>query len=334
MNDTPLVRVLQRPRDVCAIADGIALSEPSLRIEDLAQRVSVHVLHHEVMPRPKPARVVHSHDIGVLQPRDDPRFAFETLHEIAVVLGPEALTQYLYRDPPFEPLVFREPYFGNASRSNEALNAISSVYDVGWVHRQMTLRTAALPLTSRQRNIELLLLAGSLAFILLAWRALDAAGFTMPPNASRILSQFLLTAVAGHIALRVLAPGAAGQPYAIALLLSAVGLAFVMRLSPDSAQSQVNWITFGIVLMCITAWAASRYERLRAYKYTAALIAVALLIATGLFGTTINGARLWFTIAGQSIQTTELIKLFLLVFLAGYLADEAAVLSAPRMRCR
>ena len=60
--------------------------------------------------------------------------------------------------------------------------------------------------------------------------------------------------------------------------------------------------------------------------------AVLLLVATGLFGTTINGARLWFRVAGQTVQTTELIKLFLVVFIAGYLADMGGVLAAPRLR--
>jgi cell division protein FtsW len=55
------------------------------------------------------------------------------------------------------------------------------------------------------------------------------------------------------------------------------------------------------------------------------------LFFTGIFGTTINGARLWVNIAGQSVQTTELIKIFMLLFLAGYLADSAGVLAAPRL---
>jgi cell division protein FtsW len=59
---------------------------------------------------------------------------------------------------------------------------------------------------------------------------------------------------------------------------------------------------------------------------------VLLLVITGLFGTTINGARLWLDIAGQSVQTTELIKVFLVLFLAGYLAEKAHVLAAPRLR--
>ena len=196
----------------------------------------------------------------------------------------------------------------------------------------MTLRNVTATITSPQRNHELLLLSASAAFILVAWRALDAAAFALPASSGRIVTQFLVSALVGHLGLRLVAPRAAGQPYAIAVLLTAIGLAFVVRLAPEAAPAQANWITLGVIVMLAAAWAARDYPRLRAYKYTSALLAVLLLVATGLFGTTINGARLWFTVAGQTVQTTELIKLFLVVFLAGYLADEASVLASPRLR--
>ncbi|MEO6398060.1 MAG: FtsW/RodA/SpoVE family cell cycle protein [Tepidiformaceae bacterium] len=196
----------------------------------------------------------------------------------------------------------------------------------------MALRGVTATVTSPQRNYELFLLCASAAFILLARRALETAAFPLPPTSSRIVAQFLLSALFGHLGLRAVAPRAASQPFAIAALLAAIGLAFVIRLAPGAAQSQANWISIGVVLMVGAAWAARGYPRLRSYKYTSALAAVALLVATGLFGTTINGARLWFTIGGQTVQSTELIKLFLVVFLAGYLADEASVLASPRLR--
>ena len=185
---------------------------------------------------------------------------------------------------------------------------------------------------SPERNRELLLLSASAAFILVAWRALDAAAFALPATSHRIVAQFLLSALAGHAGLRLFAPRAAAQPYAVAVLLTAIGLAFVVRLAPAAAAAQANWITLGVILMVATAWAARDYPRLRSYKYTSALVAVLLLVATGFLGTTINGARLWITVGGQTVQTTELIKLFLVVFLAGYLADEASVLASPRLR--
>lgn len=187
-------------------------------------------------------------------------------------------------------------------------------------------------LGSRDRNGEALLLLGSVAFLLLAWHALDAAGFAMPPSSGRILAQFVLSALPGHLGLRLVAPRAAAQPYAIAVMLAAVGLAFITRLVPSVAVAQANWISFGIVMMLASAAAASRYRVLRRYRYTAALVAVIILVATGIFGTTINGARLWFRIAGQNVQSTELIKVFLVIFLAGYLADFGGALAAPRLR--
>ena len=67
----------------------------------------------------------------------------------------------------------------------------------------------------------------------------------MPASSGRILTQFLASALLGHIGLRIVAPRAAGQPYAIVLLLCAVGLAFVMRLVPAVAQAQANWVSGG-----------------------------------------------------------------------------------------
>jgi peptidoglycan glycosyltransferase len=195
----------------------------------------------------------------------------------------------------------------------------------------MMLRELASGVTSKDRNTEMVLLAGSAAFVFVAWRALDAAAFGLPANFERIVTQFLLSGAAGHIGLRIVAPRASGQLYAIALVLCAIGLMFVTRLAPAVAQDQANWITIGIVLMVVAAAAGRRYNLLRRYKYTAALVAVVILLATGVIGTTINGARLWITVAGQTVQTTEIIKVFIVVFLAGYMADEAGVLASPRI---
>jgi peptidoglycan glycosyltransferase len=196
----------------------------------------------------------------------------------------------------------------------------------------VALRAVTTGLRSAERNVELALLTASAAFVILAWRALDAAAIAMPAGSHRILTQFLVVALAGHAGLRAVAPQSSRALYAIVMLLVAIGLAFVTRLAPDVAGNQANWIALGVGLMVATAWAARRYAVLRRYRYTAALLAVLLLFGTGVFGTTINGARLWVTVAGQTVQTTELIKLLLVVFLAGYLADEASVLAAPRIR--
>jgi cell division protein FtsW (lipid II flippase) len=196
----------------------------------------------------------------------------------------------------------------------------------------MALRDAGAGVRSPARNGELVLLAAAAGFILLGWRALELAAAPLPTATGRIVAQFLASALAGHVALRWVAPRAAGTVYGVASLLAAVGLTFTLRLAPDQAQTQANWVTLGVALMVAAAWAGRRYTVLRRYRYTAAAAAVALLLVTGFFGETINGARLWISIAGQEVQTTEAIKLLVVVFLAGYLADEASVLAFPRLR--
>lgn len=178
----------------------------------------------------------------------------------------------------------------------------------------------------------MLLLAFSAAFVVLAREALERADFPLPADTGRIVTQFLVVAAAGHVGLRIVAPRAAPAPYAVAMLLAAVGLAFVTRLAPDVAGDQAIWIAVGVAGMVVAASLAPLYPRLRELKYTAAAGAGVLLILTGLFGDTINGARLWITVGGQTVQTTELIKILLVVFLAGYLALAAPVLAASRIR--
>ncbi len=186
-------------------------------------------------------------------------------------------------------------------------------------------------LLARERNLELVLLSGCLGFIALAWYSLDAASFTFPTGTSRILTQFAVSGLIGHLALRFVAPRASAQAYAVALFLTSVGLAFVLRLAPASAQDQANWVSVGILAFAVFAWLGRRHQLLSRYTYTSGAAALGLLVFTGLFGETFNGARLWVTVAGQTIQTTEIIKLLVVIFLAGYLAERGSVLATPRI---
>jgi peptidoglycan glycosyltransferase len=193
-------------------------------------------------------------------------------------------------------------------------------------------------LIARERNLELLLLVSSAAFVLAGWSALERSVSGLPDDANRVIVQFLLTLAAGHLALRVLVPRASVAIYACASLLTAVGLLFAARLAPDLPEAQdlavrqVNWITLGTVAMALSAAFSVRYGLLRRQRYTAAVLALGVLLVTGLFGTEVNGARLWLSLGGQLVQMTEIIKVLLVVFLAGYLADEAPVLSVQSVR--
>ena len=186
-------------------------------------------------------------------------------------------------------------------------------------------------LFARERNLEFALLLAGLAFIALALRSLDSAAFVVPEGTSRIVTQFAVSVLAGNLALRMLAPRAPAQAYGVACFLTSIGLVFVIRLAPDSAQDQANWISAGVIAFAFCAWLGMRHRALQRYTYTSGALALALLVFTGLFGETINGARLWVTVAGQTIQTTELIKVLVVLFVAGYLASHGSILATPKL---
>ena len=187
---------------------------------------------------------------------------------------------------------------------------------------------------SRERAVELALLTGPLLLLGIGWRSLAAAGFELPGSMARIVTQAALCVIGMHAALRLVAPRARPEPLPLVALVALLGIVMVSRLAPASASQQANWLTVGFAAFTMGLAAGRMPNRLRSLTYTSGLLAVLVLVATGLFGETINGARLWVRVAGQSVQTTEFIKAFLVLFLAGYLADAGGALSRPLPRVR
>lgn len=329
VDDALLVGVLEGGRDLGAVADRLDLGHPSLGLEELAQGVPVHVLHHDETAALVDAGVEHANDVGMLEAGDDAGLTLERRDCVRIGSGGEGLAEELDRDPPAESLVLGQPDFGHAAGTEQAFEAVSSIYDVCGVQRGVSLRQVRGP---RERNIEVLLLTGAAAFAVLGWYALRAADFALPANTGRILTQFGVSGVVAHLAVRALAPRARPEILAVSAFLAAVGLVFVVRLAPGVAQDQANWASVGTFAFAGGLWAGSRYPRLKGYTFTGGIAALAILVVTGVSGTTINGARLWVDIAGQTVQTTELIKVFVVIFVAGYLADSASVLASPTLR--
>lgn len=328
MNHALFVGELERGGNLRAIADRFTLGHPPLRLEEFAQRVAVDVFHRDEAPAFVHARIKDADDVRVLEPRNDASLAFERLHRLGIGIGRERFPQELQRNPAAETLVFCQPDLGHPAGTEQAFEAVSSVYDVSGVHSLMSLQAVT---GSRERNRELLLLSGAVAFAALGWFALRAADFAFPASTGRILTQFALSGLAAHVALRVIAPRARPETLAVSAFLTAVGMVFVLRLAPGVAGDQANWASAGAAAFSAGAWAGVRYPALKRYTYTAGVAAIGVLFITGVFGTTINGARLWLQVAGQTIQTTELIKVLVILFLAGYLADAASVLASPTL---
>ena len=118
----------------------------------------------------------------------------------------------------------------------------------------------------------------------------------------------------------------------IAGVLTAISLTVVQRLHPSSFLPQFLWIVLGFALAA--AIAGSRFElwQLARYKYTFAAAGFVLLVITALFGRKVNGARLWIGVGPLQFQSTEVMKLVLVVFVAGYLEEKRDLLTLGEHR--
>jgi cell division protein FtsW (lipid II flippase) len=91
-------------------------------------------------------------------------------------------------------------------------------------------------------------------------------------------------------------------------------------------RNQLLWLLASLVLMTVIGSVVRSDAWLRLYKYTWAALGVALLLVTFLFGHDVNGQRLALSIGPFSGQPSELIKVILVVFLAGYLSENRPLL--------
>jgi cell division protein FtsW (lipid II flippase) len=117
---------------------------------------------------------------------------------------------------------------------------------------------------------------------------------------------------------------------ALAVVLAALGLAMVARLSPALAARQQLWILVSLVLAIAVAPAFAQFRRFAAYKYLWVVASLALFALLLIFGEEINGARLWIRFGAIQYEPIELIKLFIVLFLAAYLAETADVIANAR----
>jgi cell division protein FtsW (lipid II flippase) len=127
-------------------------------------------------------------------------------------------------------------------------------------------------------------------------------------------------------------------------LLGGLSLLLMARLPQDlAAQSfggtvlplgplQLLWLVLGFSLLGVIAIVVRSDGWLRRYKYTWAAIGIGLLLMVFFFGEVTGGARLTLRVGPLAGQPSELLKVILVVFLAGYLAENRALLSITSTR--
>jgi cell division protein FtsW (lipid II flippase) len=123
--------------------------------------------------------------------------------------------------------------------------------------------------------------------------------------------------------------GHTGDPLFLPLTLAlvAIGLIMVYRLKPDLFMIQAVWAMVGLAVFVLSAYFFRRFPFWADYKYIWGVIGVALLLATAIFGTEIGGHKSWLILGPVRFQPAEFAKLFIVLFLAGYLDERRSLLT-------
>jgi cell division protein FtsW (lipid II flippase) len=98
------------------------------------------------------------------------------------------------------------------------------------------------------------------------------------------------------------------------------------------APLQLVWLVLGFSLLGIVAVFVRNDGWLRRYKYTWAAVGIGLLLLVFIFGDGRGGQLLTLRIGPISGQPSELLKVILVVFVAGYLAENRALLTMTSSR--
>lgn len=177
-------------------------------------------------------------------------------------------------------------------------------------------------------ELRLLLLAVIVALLGLTLVALGRHGEIALPSVfpASVLAALLIV---GHLWLGWRCGTADQLLFPLAGILTALGLILVFRLEPDTVPRQMLWIALGIALMLATVSFPRLLDWLKRYKYTWMLAGIGLVALTLVFGIDPNesGARLWLGFGDNVFQPSEILKVLLVVFLAGYIDDKREIIS-------
>jgi cell division protein FtsW (lipid II flippase) len=208
------------------------------------------------------------------------------------------------------------------------------------------------PVPGGRRGAELAMLVFAVAVVLFAYAS---AGLGLNGRVpAGILSYgvaFAVLVFGAHLAVRRLAPWADPLLLPLATLLNGLGIVMIYRLqeagrggnpgtriltmTSSTTLFQIIWSAAGIAAFLVVLAVVRTPRTLQRYTYTSGAVGLFLLILPALLPSSlseVNGAKVWITIGGLSIQPGEFAKLALAVFFAGYLATKRDVLALAGRR--
>ena len=207
------------------------------------------------------------------------------------------------------------------------------------------------PMPRGRRQTELAMLAFAIGLVLFAYASVGLSMTGRIPAGIVVYGiAFTVLMLLAHLAIRWLAPWADPLMLPLAALLNGLGIVMIYRLqqsgrdgnsgrvistmSTSSTALQVVWSTVGVAAFIAVLAVIREPRTLQRYTYTFGVIGLVLLAIPALpgIGTEVNGAKVWISVGGFSIQPGEFAKLALAVFFAGYLVAKRDVLSLAGRR--
>jgi len=201
-------------------------------------------------------------------------------------------------------------------------------------------RAGRAPRASTGRNRELLALVPVALLLTIGFAAVFAQEHSRLSDLSLSYGlYFLAICLATHIFIRIRLPDADPYLFPLVALLTAIGLVMIYRLDSELgrelARDQANWFVIGLILFATVVLVLRDYSVLERYRYTIAVVGIALLMAPRLpvIGSQVNGAYLGVNLGFFSFQPAEIAKLCIVIFLASYLREhrELLVVNARRV---
>ena len=97
----------------------------------------------------------------------------------------------------------------------------------------------------------------------------------------------------------------------IAFFLTGIGLTLTTSVYPDKAFTQLAAVLMGIIVFIVMLWILSDTKRVIKLRMPVAILAIAALIFTLIFGSEINGAKNWIVLGNGalSVQPSEIVKI-------------------------
>jgi cell division protein FtsW (lipid II flippase) len=184
-----------------------------------------------------------------------------------------------------------------------------------------------------RRGNELRLLVWVAAIALTGFVAVAAAE-TTTFDRSQVFVPILFVALVLLLHAFLAARGLRGDQLLMpmAACLTAIGLVLVQRLASSLLANQLSWTVIAAGAFIATILIPRDLTALARFKWSWALLGVALLVSPLLpvIGREINGARIWIGLGRVTFEPWEAVKIVMVVFFAAYLEEYREVIANTR----